>query len=98
MNRMRITKTTNMYKFEIGELVEKASGYKFRGRVVSRYEVDGGIRYDVQVDGTFAYEYVKKMFDGGLINSYEYSFLADAVMNCHGMIHIFAESQLTSAE
>lgn len=87
-----------MYKFKIGELVEKATGYKFRGLVVGRYKVEGGIRYDVQIDGQSAYLYVKKMYDSGLINVHEYSFLSDAVMNCHGMIHIFAESQLISVE
>lgn len=83
-----------MFKFEIGDIVKKSAGYKFEGRIVSRYEVEGGIRYDVQVDGTFAFDYLTAMYVDGPMNEHDYDILSDAIMNCHGMIHIFAESQL----
>jgi hypothetical protein len=78
----------------IGDRVEKSSGYLFSGIVKSRYTVDDGNRYDVQVDSKEAENYILKLNESGTIDEYEFKQLLKYVKNCHGMIHIFNEHQL----
>lgn len=56
-----------MYKFNISETVQKAKGYKYKGVVVGRYEVEGGIRYDVQIDGKAAIKRLHHLMRENLI-------------------------------
>lgn len=83
-----------MYKFEIGERVKKIKGYIYRGIVKSRYEVDGGIRYDIQVDTQDAIRLVEFLAKKYSMTNEDVLSLHGWVMNCDGMIHIFAEEQL----
>lgn len=82
-----------MFKFEIGDTVYKPKGYNFIGKVVSRYEVEGGNRYDVQVDASIFDPVIDRLlqedFSGELNTA-----IGLMAMNCHGMIHIFSEGQL----
>lgn len=86
-----------MYKYEIGETVYKPKGYAFIGTVVGRYTVDGGNRYDVQVDGKQAIARLHELMRKDLIKIPRVHTLMELeglLMNCHGMIHIFSEEQL----
>lgn len=81
-------------KFQIGDRVRKINGYTFEGVVVSSYEVEEGVRYDVQVDAKAAILDINEM-------SMAYSFTQEMTLqlirhasNCNGMIHIFSEQQL----
>lgn len=90
-----------MYKFNIGETVQKAKGYKYKGVVVGRYEVEGGIRYDVQIDGKAAIARLHHLMQEHLIaipRVHTLMELENMLENCHGMIHIFSEDQLERAE
>ena len=86
-------------KFKIGEVVRKTSGYRFVGVVRAAYEVEGGERYDVQVDGNIFADEIRTMITTGAI-AIEHSSdvienqLLEYASNCHGMIHIFSDSQL----
>lgn len=82
------------YKFEIGDVVMKSKGYRYVGRVVSRYKVEGGIRYDVQVDPMVFAEKVGELSITYRMSERHERFLREIVTNCNGMIHIFAEEQL----
>lgn len=83
-----------MFKFNIKDRVEKTLGYIFRGIVVSRYQVKGGNRYDVQVDAEPALQEIEILQEKYDIKDEDLTLLKNWVMNCQGMIHIFAESQL----
>lgn len=83
-----------MHKFEIGQRVKKNKGYIFKGIVRSVYEVDAGIRYDVQVDAQDAIKLVEYLAEKYHIGMQDVLNLHDWIMNCDGMIHIFAEEQL----
>jgi hypothetical protein len=82
------------FKFEIGDRVKKNKGYIFRGIVKSRYEVDGGIRYDVQIDAQEAIRLVEHLSAKYKMSNDDVLELHGWIMNCDGMIHIFAENQL----
>lgn len=87
-------------RFKIGDIVAKKSGYKFIGKVVSAYQVEGGNRYDVQVDGTIAVARLHRLIKEEKITNSAKALieLEDMLMNCHGMIHIFSEEQLSKYE
>ena len=88
-----------MFKFEIGDQVFKPKGYNFIGKVVSRYTVDGGNRYDVQIDTTEAEVFVHGLRDKyGIENNEFEKLLTEYIINCDRMIHIFAEEQLEKYE
>lgn len=83
--------------FVTKQLVQKKTGYTFIGRVVSRYEVDGGIRYDVQVDAEVSIKRLHEMMREKKIVIQDATTLIeieDLMRNCHGMVHIFSEEQL----
>lgn len=84
-------------KFKEGDKVKKAKGYSFIGVVRSAYTVDGGNRYDVQVDGKASVARLYKLLEEGAItikSAKTLIELEELLMNCDGMIHIFAEEQL----
>ena len=81
--------------------MRKVKGYKFEGVVVSGYVVEGGERYDVQVDGTHGVRMLKSMLVKGdiILNDHLAAvYLEELLMNCDGMIHIFSDKQLKYAE
>ncbi len=86
-----------MFKYDIGQIVYKPKGYTFIGKVVGRYTVDGGNRYDVQVNGKLAVERLHDLMRKDLVKIPRVHTLMELeglLMNCHGMIHIFSEEQL----
>ena len=88
-------------KFKTGDKVQKSKGYKFNGVVVSGYVVEGGERYDVQVDGQDAIRDLRRMIakEDVQVNSHKAQHdLEELLMNCDGMIHIFSDKQLEYAE
>lgn len=90
-----------MFKFKIGDKVKKAKGYTFNGVIVSAYEVGGGIRYDVQVDGKASIERIHELMREkkiSIISAKTLIEIEEMLMNCHGMIHIFSEKQLQLAD
>lgn len=83
------------FEFEIGDKVQKKKGYIFRGVVVGRYEVEGGVRYDVQVNTLEARQFVLgELYHETGMTKKQRTKVYNFVNNCHGMIHIFAEEQL----
>lgn len=84
-------------KFKTGDRVKKINGYKYNGVVVAGYKVDGGIRYDVQIDGKASVSRLNELMKNKEILMTSARVLMEVeelLMNCHGMIHIFSEEQI----
>lgn len=84
-------------KFKVGDKVKKAKGYCFIGVVRSAYTVEGGNRYDVQIDGKASVARLHELLQEKAIvikSARTLIELEELLMNCAGMIHIFAEEQL----
>lgn len=94
-------KDSNVYKFRIGDRVCKVKGYSFVGVVVGRYRVEGGVRYDVQVQAQHSIDRLYALMNDQKIKMTSAKALMEVeamISNCDGMIHIFAEEQLKQYE
>ena len=86
-----------MFKFKEGDKVKKPKGYRFVGKIVGEgYKVEGGNRYNVQIDGKEAVARLHELMREKKITMRAATLIEveEMLLNCHGMIHIFSEEQL----